>query len=277
MTQFYDIQTWGPEIGPTSNFLFSTANFRIIAPSIAAAVWKVGGTVVMPGPAFAPETVLAAIEKHEITHLLLLPAQVHSVVAHPTFKNRHVDTVRSILTGSDVATRDLLFKISAAFPSAAVCAAHGMTEGGGFLQWTCFYDDAAGRWFKTGDSGMINSDGVIYILGRIKDVVMRAGIPITAAALESSIGQFTGASTAVVAIPSPSLGQEPFAVLQDFHGKSEAQVKQGVINLFGNDYRLLGAASLKQLGLNAFPLNATGKVMKVELQRVVEEYLDRQK
>ncbi|KAK1056342.1 hypothetical protein LTR74_015002 [Friedmanniomyces endolithicus] len=103
MTQFYDIQTWGPEIGPTSNFLFSTANFRIVAPSIAAAVWEVGGTVVKPGPAFAPETVLDAIEKHEITHFLLLLAQVHSVVAHPTFKNRHVDTVRSILTGSDVA------------------------------------------------------------------------------------------------------------------------------------------------------------------------------
>jgi len=55
-----------------------------------------------------------------------------------------------------------------------------------------FYEDDHGRWFKTGDLGMINEDGIVYILGRMKDVIKRAGVPIIPAALESCIEKFTG-------------------------------------------------------------------------------------
>ena len=82
--------------------------------------------------------------------------------------------------------------------------------------------------------------------------------------------------TSVIGVPSPTFGQEPFAVLQTFNGKSEAEVKQCVIDIFGKDYQLAGAVSLEQLGLAAFTLNATGKVMKIDLQKIVGEYLRRQ-
>lgn len=55
-----------------------------------------------------------------------------------------------------------------------------------------FYDDARGRWFKTGDLALMNADGIVYILGRVKDRIKRAGVPITPAALESCIDKFTG-------------------------------------------------------------------------------------
>ncbi|KAK5719564.1 hypothetical protein LTR17_015350 [Elasticomyces elasticus] len=340
IAQAMEIQVWGPKYGVGTNMLFSTANFRIIAPFTAMALWRVGGTLVMPGAAFTPEAVLDTIEKHSITNMLLLPFQVHSIVAHPTFSTRDTSSIQTVFTGADMITKDLLVKMTIAFPTAVVCTGHGMTEGGAFCEWVwfdtppaqipyfgeisplgkisagsrvriwdqeagsvarrgapgelhvcnnvtirhylgninedSFYSDDLGRWFKTGDLGMIDGDGIIYVLGRIKDVVMRAGVPITPAALESTIGVLTGVLVSVIAIPSSTLGQEPFAVLQSFNGRSEAEIKQCIIDVFGKDYQLAGAVSLKQLGLDAFPLTTTSKVIKFELQKAVQVYLDRQ-
>ncbi|KAK5701096.1 hypothetical protein LTR17_022893 [Elasticomyces elasticus] len=338
ISQAMEIQVWGPKYGVGTNMLFSTANFRIIAPFIAMALWRVGGTLVMPGAAFTPEAVLDTIEKHSITNMLLLPFQIHGIIAHPTFSARDTSTLQTVFTGADMITKDLLVKMTIAFPTAVVCTNHGMTEGGAFCKWVwfdtppaqipyfgeisplgkisagsrvriwdqeagsvarrgapgelhvcndvtirhypgninedSFYSDDLGRWFKTGDLGMIDTDGIIYVLGRIKDVVMRAGVPITPAALESSVGKLTGVLVSVIAIPSPTLGQEPFAVLQRYNGRCEAEIKQCIIDVFGKDYQLAGAASLEQLGLDAFPLTATSKVVKFELQKVVQAYLD---
>ena len=56
-----------------------------------------------------------------------------------------------------------------------------------------FYDDKKGRWFNTGDNAMVNRDGLVFILGRGKDMIKCAGKGIMPAAIESSIEAFTGA------------------------------------------------------------------------------------
>lgn len=53
-----------------------------------------------------------------------------------------------------------------------------------------FYTDQYGSWIKTGDTGFINEDGFVFILGRNRDIVKRAGIKITPAALESCLDSF---------------------------------------------------------------------------------------
>lgn len=54
-----------------------------------------------------------------------------------------------------------------------------------------FYRDQHGQWFKTGDQGMMDEGGVIYVLGRTKDIIKRAGVPIVPAAIENSIERLT--------------------------------------------------------------------------------------
>lgn len=54
------------------------------------------------------------------------------------------------------------------------------------------YQDEEGRWFKTGDLGMINDAGDVYIVGRLKDVIKRAAVSIAPAAIESCLAAFTG-------------------------------------------------------------------------------------
>ncbi|KAG9568140.1 acetyl-CoA synthetase-like protein, partial [Aureobasidium melanogenum] len=127
------------------------------------------------------------------------------------------------------------------------------------------YTDEEGRWFKTGDLGMINDAGDVYIVGRLKDVIKRAAISIAPAAIESCLAAFTGSQTAVVGRPHPTLGQEPFAILQSFNGKSESDLSAHVIAMYGPDWVLGGAIQLKTLGLETFPTNATGKIQKLDL------------
>ncbi|KAI0595128.1 hypothetical protein F4775DRAFT_605405 [Biscogniauxia sp. FL1348] len=138
-----------------------------------------------------------------------------------------------------------------------------------------FYDDAKGRWFNTGDMAMVDREGVVFILGRRKDMIKRAGVAIMPAAIESSIEAFTGAQTIVVPAPHHVLGAEPFAVLSTYNGKTEQQIKDHVRAVFGRDYALGGLASLKQLELVEFPLNPTHKIIKSEVQSAVLRHIKR--
>lgn len=71
--------------------------------------------------------------------------------------------------------------------------------------------------------------------------------------------------------PHPTLGQEPFAILRSFNGKSESDLKAHVIATYGPDWVLGGAIELKTLGLESFPLNLTGKVQKLDLLAALAE------
>jgi acyl-CoA synthetase (AMP-forming)/AMP-acid ligase II len=59
---------------------------------------------------------------------------------------------------------------------------------------TSFYDDIKGRWFITGDMATMDQAGIIYILGRSKDVIRRAGNAIVPSPMESLIQQYLSTS-----------------------------------------------------------------------------------
>ncbi|KAK4141043.1 uncharacterized protein C8A04DRAFT_31362 [Dichotomopilus funicola] len=148
----------------------------------------------------------------------------------------------------------------------------------GGREWEAFYRDDGrdGRWwFKTGDVAMADRDGLVFILGRKKDVMERGGVLVVPAAIESSIEAFTGAQTVVVATPHPVLGSEPFAVLHSLQRKTEASIRAHVKKTLGENYALGGLVTLEQLELVEFPLNATHKVVKSEVQAAVLRYLER--
>lgn len=77
----------------------------------------------------------------------------------------------------------------------------------------------------------------------------------------------------VVGKPHSTLGQVPFAVAEDFNGRSVDEIRAHVIAVCGPDSQLGGAAELKSLGFASFPLNLTGKIQKTDLVRPVSEYI----
>jgi cyclohexanecarboxylate-CoA ligase len=67
---------------------------------------------------------------------------------------------------------------------------------------------ARGGWFRTGDQATIDRDGWVTIVGRLKDVVIRAGENISVAEVEAVLESHPAVRQAVaVGVPDPRLGE----------------------------------------------------------------------
>ena len=55
-----------------------------------------------------------------------------------------------------------------------------------------FYNDGETHWLITGDQAMMDDEGVVYIMGRYKDIIIRGGESISAAAVETCMGKMKG-------------------------------------------------------------------------------------
>ena len=64
-------------------------------------------------------------------------------------------------------------------------------------------------WYYTGDLGKVDSQGYLYVVGRVKDMIIRGGINIYPAEIEDLLCKHTAVhDAAVVAWPSRELGEE---------------------------------------------------------------------
>jgi len=68
-----------------------------------------------------------------------------------------------------------------------------------------FYEDKEGRWFKTGDTGFIDENDLLYVVGRKKDIMKRLGIPIPPVLLENVLAQFGGVQVGHSSLVSSSI------------------------------------------------------------------------
>ncbi|KAL4987674.1 hypothetical protein BDW68DRAFT_177556 [Aspergillus falconensis] len=127
-----------------------------------------------------------------------------------------------------------------------------------------FYEEDGRRWFKTGDVGMMDKQGVVFILGRKKDMINGKVMP---APIESCLEKFTSVQVCVVDAGGP------FAVLGQYTGKTETQIRRHVVRTLGKGSGLRGVVYLQQLRLDKFPLNGTHKIVRREVEKAVLAYL----
>lgn len=78
-----------------------------------------------------------------------------------------------------------------------------------------FYEDTASRWLKTGDQAMMDSDGVVHILGRFKDIIIRGGENINPKVIEEALVGLPG-----VKVSSNASSQNNFRVLTELSGSA---------------------------------------------------------
>jgi len=115
--------------------------------------------------------------------------------------------------------------IAAPFRECRVADPHGKTvadgqqgellvRGAGILKGYYKRPDATaaafhGDWFRTGDVAYRDTLGFFYIVGRLKEMIKRAGENIAANEVEAVLGQIAGiAEAAVVAVPDELRGEE---------------------------------------------------------------------
>ena len=165
-----------------------------------------------------------------------------------------------------------------------------------------FYNDEKGNWFVSGDQGTMDDDGNIYVHGRYKDIIIRGGENISPATIESclnaqasvmvistsqapSVSSLTTAQSQVVGVPDPVMGEAPVAIIKSLSDKIQSSdlksvLHQIVLRELGTSYAVAEVFTLGELGLNDFPLTASGKIIKHELRSYVVEHLsqlDRQR
>ncbi|MBU1112455.1 MAG: AMP-binding protein, partial [Candidatus Omnitrophica bacterium] len=121
-------------------------------------------------------------------------------------------------------------------------------------------------WLYTGDLAKIDPQGFIYIIGRIKEMINVRGFNVYPREIEDLLYQYPGVKeAAVVGIPHRHRGEVPVAFVV-----SERELKQKEVI----DYLRINLASYK-VPLKIFfklelPKNATGKILKAELQDEVK-------
>lgn len=121
---------------------------------------------------------------------------------------------------------------------------------------------AADGWLKTGDVGYVDAEGYIFIVDRVKDMVISGGENIYCAEVERVIGEMPGVGEcAAFGIPDERLGELLVAVVKG-EGIGEAAVKEWVGERLAR-YKAPGRVAIISEPL---PRNDVGKVNKVALR-----------
>jgi len=120
-------------------------------------------------------------------------------------------------------------------------------------------------WFHTGDIGRLDADGFLYIVDRVKDLVIRGGENISCVEVEDALYEHPDViDAAVVGVPHKTLGEEVKAVVQLRDG-STATAEE--IRKFSAE-RLADFKVPEYVEIVAMPLprNPAGKVLKQALR-----------
>jgi non-ribosomal peptide synthetase component E (peptide arylation enzyme) len=127
----------------------------------------------------------------------------------------------------------------------------------------------ADGWAKTGDEGMIDGDGYLHVLGRIKDIIKRGGLSISAAHLEELIQVHPAVlHVACVAVPDEILGERVCACLVPRPGCQPPDLAElrAFLEKAGIDrHRLPEQVEV----VPHMPTSPTGKVMKRRLLELI--------
>jgi acyl-CoA synthetase len=123
----------------------------------------------------------------------------------------------------------------------------------------------AGGWMRTGDAATIDAAGVLTVLGRRSDIVIRGGHNVSAAEMEAECALHPAvAAVAVVGVPDPVYGETVCACLVLREGAA--------LDLAGLRAFLVDRGNARQacpehlLVLPALPLSSGGKVARAELR-----------
>jgi long-chain acyl-CoA synthetase len=123
-----------------------------------------------------------------------------------------------------------------------------------------------GGWMHTGDAGSMDEDGFVYIVDRLKDMIISGGENIYSAEVENAIYQHPAvAMCAVIGIPSEMWGEAVHAIVVPKEGQSvDAETIIGHCKELIANYKCPRSVEIRRQPL---PISGAGKILKSELRR----------
>jgi long-chain acyl-CoA synthetase len=285
--------------------------------------------------AFTPEAVVHAIERHQVTSVLLVPTMIQMLVDHPGFGEHDLSSLRRVIYGASPISEAVLDRAMAKLPNVEFVQGYGMTElsplatvlmheehiGSGRAKgrhrsagraalgvevkivdaydqpvpagtvgeiavrgdnvmmgyWNRPEETAkaiVGGWMHTGDGGYMDDDGFIYVVDRLKDMIITGGENVYSTEVENVIAQHPAVlQCAVIGIPDSHWGEvvHAFAVV-----KPGATVDAAALIAFCKE-RIAGYKCPRSIEFRTepLPISGAGKILKRELRRPFWENQDR--
>jgi long-chain acyl-CoA synthetase len=287
----------------------------------------VGGTCVTMSH-FRPPAVIAAIEAHRISDIIVVPTMLQALLDEPSFTPERVRSLDRVAFGAAPMPPDLLDRALAAWPHAEFFQAYGLTETAGAvcinlpvnhrpeararglltsvgragLGAEIIVADERGRelpcgevgeilvrgpmvmqgywrnpeataaafrdgWFRTGDAGRMLPDGHLFIVDRLKDMIISGGENVYCAEVEAALRSHPQVSqAAVIGVPDARWGEAVHAVVvTTTQGSASADELRAWCRERLAGYKCPRAVTF----LPELPLSAAGKVLKNVLRERV--------
>jgi acyl carrier protein len=129
-------------------------------------------------------------------------------------------------------------------------------------------------WFRTGDQGYLDSDGYLFLTGRLKELINRGGEKVAPREVDDVLLEHPDVAQAVTfAIPHPTLGEDVAAavVLREQATATEPMIRH---YLFGRlaDFKIPSQVLI----VNEIPKGPTGKVQRIGLAKKFAQQLMRE-
>ena len=129
-------------------------------------------------------------------------------------------------------------------------------------------------WMHTGDGGYMDEDGFVYVVDRVKDMIISGGENVYSAEVENALAQHPAvAQCAVIGIPSERWGEQVHAIVVTKNGATASpdELMEFCKTLIAS-YKCPRSVDVTGTPL---PLSGAGKVLKRELRKPFWENRER--
>ena len=287
-------------------------------------------------PMFTPSGTIAAVEKHKVSHALLVPVMIQMTISDPSLANADLSSLEKILYGAAPISEAVLVKAMNAIPNAQFAQGYGQTEmaplvttlgpeyhvlegpNSGKLKsagqaigcveikivdesgqevesgkigeiiakgpnamvgyWNKPDETAAtlrNGWVHTGDAGYMDDEGFVFLVDRVKDMIVSGGENVYSAEVENAVANHPAVDQVIViGIPSDEWGEQVHAeiILKDGVSASSEEIIAKTKEYIAN-YKCPRSITFRT---EPFPLSGAGKLLKREVRKKYWEGHDRQ-
>ena len=131
-----------------------------------------------------------------------------------------------------------------------------------------FLTDAGGKWLRTGDVGVIDDQGFIHVVDRLKDMIAVSGFKVFPSQLEAVLYRHPAVKEAlVIGVPDPYRGEQPraYVTLNDDAAATGEEIKAWLNPQLGHHERVDDVVVRLSL-----PKTLVGKLSRKELLAEVQ-------
>lgn len=286
--------------------------------------WMFVGCTYILHKAFDALAVMDEIERENVTHIVLVPAQIIQILNHPDYDPSRLSSLQMILSVGAPLALSYKEQLNETLPG-CFYELYGLTEGmctvldckdslrkaGSVGVPPPFYElkiidsdgtklppgeigEICGRapvlmpgyfkrpdlteaamldgWLKTGDVGYVDDEGFLYLVDRIKDMIVSGGVNVYPKDIEEVLCAHEHVTEAAVfGVPDATWGEVPVAAILVKDGMSitSKDLIEWCNANVGAKYQRLKNLFV----LDEFPRNVAGKTLKREISKRYQEGL----